>query len=64
MEKVRTTIYLPVELHKEAKVFCARNDISLTGLVIKHLEQVTKDVQPMAAVEDVNVLTQQTPANA
>ncbi len=36
-KKVRTTIYLPVDLHKDSKIYCARNGISLTQLVINYL---------------------------
>jgi predicted HicB family RNase H-like nuclease len=36
-KKIRTTIYLPVELHKSSKIYCAKNGISLTQLVINYL---------------------------
>ena len=38
-KKVRTTIYLPVELHKASKIYCAKNEISLTQFIINFLKQ-------------------------
>ena len=38
-KKVRTTIYLPVELHKASKIYCARNEISLTQFLINYLKE-------------------------
>ena len=38
-KKVRTTIYLPVGLHKASKIYCAKNEISLTQFIINYLEK-------------------------
>ena len=38
-KKVRTTIYLPVDLHRASKIYCARNDISLTQFIINFLKK-------------------------
>jgi hypothetical protein len=38
-KKIRTTIYLPVSLHKAAKIYCAKTEVSMTQLIIDFLDK-------------------------
>jgi hypothetical protein len=42
-EKVRTTIYIPCDLHKLAKIYCANNGTSLTALLTEFLEGTVRE---------------------
>jgi hypothetical protein len=40
---VRTTVYLPEALHKQARIYAVRHDTSLTQLILEGLKLRLKD---------------------
>ena len=46
-EKVRTTVYLPTDLHKKAKVFSALQGTSISELFVAFLERKTANVDKL-----------------
>ena len=46
-EKVRTTVYLPSDLHKKAKVYSAMSGTSISKMFIAFLEKKTANVDKM-----------------